>query len=359
MTKDNSKQALLPDADFSKLSFEEYEKFLRLAVKKHGKERKQVITAEQFAQLQEAAKNQRAESQYCLGQLHRFSLAPTEYENDYSRLKQGFFWLEQAALQDFAPAQCEYASNFSYQEPEHLMWLNKAAANNYAEAFVALASCATFGELPELKGKGRIACLKYKIELLEKAYALGSERAIEFLSDIYVYGAKTNSIKLDYSRAEKFLTIMANRNDADACYTLGRIYYAGIQRDTDYAQAFLWMQRSIQAGYDSAKYELATMMFLGQGCTKNQSQAIKLYIEAFEAIEKEVIELNDEIEDSLLILLKDGIDLDFLLDGFCERLKWEVDKCKHIYQNLLSCNVKTKQNFKKRLQYLKRLQCSK
>lgn len=358
MSNDSSERVLLLGADFSKLSFEEYKKFLRLAVTKRGKERKQVMTAEQFAQLQEAAENQRVESQYCLGQLHRCCLAPTEYEDDSARLKLGFYWLRQAALQGFAPAQCEYAQNFSPQEPEFFMWLNKAAANNYPEAFVALAGWATFGELPELKGKGRIECLKYEISLLEKAYALGSEQAVKYLSDIYISGAKTKFIKLDFSKAEQFLTIMAEQGDAEACYTLGLIFYEGIDHVRDYKQAFLWMQRSVKAGYNSAKYELGSMMCSGKGCTTDHSQAIKLYIEAFDAIEKEVLDLDDELDGSLLILLKDGLDLDFMLDGYCERIEWEVAKCKEIYLTLEAWNVENMQNFGKRLRHLKRLLCS-
>ena len=77
--------------------------------------------------------------------------------------------------------------------------------------------------------------------------------------------------------------IKAELGDAEACYQIGRSYFAGIGIKSNSEKAAEWYGKAAQKGHVEAMYEFAECYYLGSGLEVDEKEAKKWYQRAAEA----------------------------------------------------------------------------
>ena len=81
----------------------------------------------------------------------------------------------------------------------------------------------------------------------------------------------------DYATALREFRTLAQRDDAEAQYNLGSLYYHVQGVPQDYAEAAKWIRKSAEKHFVAAEISLGLMYENGQGLPQDYREAVKLY----------------------------------------------------------------------------------
>ena len=74
----------------------------------------------------------------------------------------------------------------------------------------------------------------------------------------------------------------AEQGNAEAQFSLGKMYYEGQGVRQDYAQTEQWFRKAAEQGYAKAQYNLGLMYVQGQGVRQDDTQAVQWFRKAAE-----------------------------------------------------------------------------
>ena len=103
----------------------------------------------------------------------------------------------------------------------------------------------------------------------------GTARAQFALGLRYEYGGR--GVAPDYGKALKWYHLAAMQEDAEAQFSLGRMYENGKGTTQDYKKAVEWYRLAAKQGYADAQDFLGTMFSLGHGVTQDFVRAHMWY----------------------------------------------------------------------------------
>ena len=92
--------------------------------------------------------------------------------------------------------------------------------------------------------------------------------------------AKQKLLQKDYAAAHAIYLLLANQNDAKACYNLGLMYQDGDGVTKNMDEAVKWYTKSADLGYKEAQYTLASLVFQRQIQSISYPQAVTYYEQA-------------------------------------------------------------------------------
>lgn len=154
--------------------------------------------------------------------------------------------------------------------PQDLMaardWLERAAAQNQAEAAVLLARLylsAPAGGPPRDPARAAV--------LFRQAAVRGQAEAQYYLGLLYGQGT---GVTADPVEALTWLQAAAERDYTEAQFELSRAYASGRGTAEDPAKALHWLQAAATAGHAQAQYFLAYALDSGQGAPRNRAEAL-------------------------------------------------------------------------------------
>jgi TPR repeat protein len=75
----------------------------------------------------------------------------------------------------------------------------------------------------------------------------------------------------------KTLLAKAAKNDPEAQYQMGQVYYKNEKEFDHFRQAFMWFETAANSGHVRAMIALADMLQVGEGCNKNLKRATNWY----------------------------------------------------------------------------------
>lgn len=244
----------------------------------------QAFAAEDLQQLRQSAEvDQSAKAQYQLGL--RFLQGKRGVEKDE---KSAMMWLKRAAEQNYAPAQYKLSELWrsgpiegldAVEATEHLM---NAAEQGHSNAQYRLG-------LMYLKGDTVDRDLVAAREWLELAAEHGHKGAAQALAEL----EKTESAELAAETATAAeeqktngentalaaLLARAEEGDADAQFQLGEAYRTGAGQGVshDLKQAAAWYTKAAKQGHADAQYQLGELYFKGRGVKRNKRTAQKWF----------------------------------------------------------------------------------
>ena len=189
-----------------------------------------------------AAENENAEAQFYMANAYS---AGTGVKQDNEKAAN---WYRQAAEQGHGQAQLDYADccfegkGRPADKNEAVIWYQKAAEKGLEKAQLALANCLW-------NGVG-IACTPASAaHWYQKAAQQGNAEAQNKFGDCLTKGI---GVPQNTEEAEKYYNLSAQQGNTEAEY-----HYAACRfQKGDYAQAWLYYQRSADKGYTLAQYEL-------------------------------------------------------------------------------------------------------
>ncbi len=86
----------------------------------------------------------------------------------------------------------------------------------------------------------------------------------------------------DYTSALPILLTLAEQDDDDAMWYLGKMYDNGWGVEQSDEQAFNWSERSAKLGDADSQWEVGIMYEIGQWVDEDQKKAFEWYLEAAE-----------------------------------------------------------------------------
>jgi TPR repeat protein len=161
---------------------------------------------------------------------------------------------------------------------EAVFWFKKAAQQGDENGQFYLAYC-------YLDGLGLEVNTKEGIRLLEQAIEKKQKYALGMLGEIYLegkYGVEKNETK-----ALDFLKQAALQGDADAAYSVARLYKYSTSSTQNKNEAVKWYIKAAEMGNMNGQTEIAEMYLRGEGVTKNIQESIKWYEKATEQSDSE------------------------------------------------------------------------
>ena len=204
--------------------------------------------------------------------------------------------LEKAAREGKPAAQADLGQYYLLAEEygQALPWLQKAAKRGDAEGLYGLGFCyetGYCGKDTDIKkaakyykkaarknspgglyrtalflhdGTAMKADPKKALEYMRRAAEKGNMDARLFLASAYFEG-NTDGIKQDYKEAAKYWKMLAEADNARACFNLGYLYYYGYGVPQDYRRAFEWDLRAAQLGLPEGQYQTGMAYLRGEG----------------------------------------------------------------------------------------------
>lgn len=172
-------------------------------------------------------------------------------------------WYEKAVKQGYAQAQRAMGDLVEWDAPEEAhKWYIKAAEQNDVEAMLSLAHWYAEGDRYNEKEI---------VKWLQKAAKLGSEEALDMLSDY----------RFDDEELEERYIEQAETGDPDAMYQLGYNYLygcGGVSKDPE--KAIEWLREAADREHEEAIYELAICYENGWGVDEDEELAARFYVMA-------------------------------------------------------------------------------
>lgn len=171
------------------------------------------------------------------------------------------------------PSQLRYADmlffgkGVSQDKTEAVLWYERAAVQNNAEAQYSLANCYASGEGTQQNfGKA--------LYWYEKATANGNAEAANTLGCYYYYGKGTAKIP---EKAVELFLMSAQAGNSDAQYNYGECCYNGISMLKNPAEAVVWYKKSASQGNPYAQYSLGWCHYFGEGVMQDYNTAKRLF----------------------------------------------------------------------------------
>ena len=193
----------------------------------------------------------------------------------------GFEWFEKAQAQDFPDAIMALAEIYTYGlhgiEKDYaraIQLYEKAIPLNVENANARLAFLYANG-FGVLKNNAKA------IELFEKHVAPMSENGKgRYYNSLGVQYADGYDLPKDDALAAYWYEKAATLGIMEAQYSLAKQYYHGTGVTQDLAQAKYWMEKAAQQDWDAAQYALAMMYLQGEGAAKDYSKALEWFEKA-------------------------------------------------------------------------------
>lgn len=110
--------------------------------------------------------------------------------------------------------------------------------------------------------------IKAEKEDVQAQYALGN---------MYYHG---KAVRQDYAEAARWYRKSAEQGFAKGQYNLGYLFQYGQGVSQDYSEAARWYRKSAEQGYASAQVNLAVLYYRGQGVPRDYVEAVRLYTKA-------------------------------------------------------------------------------
>ena len=95
-------------------------------------------------------------------------------------------------------------------------------------------------------------------------------QSIEQSTDAYLRG--------DYQSALAGFRVLAERGDAKAQFSLGRMYAKGKGVPQNAQEAFNWVRKAAEQGYLDAQAVMGTLYVNGQGVTRDSREAVNWFL---------------------------------------------------------------------------------
>ena len=146
---------------------------------------------------------------------------------------------------------------------EGAYWLEQAAAQNHARAFVELGCMHFHGRhYPADQARG--------IQLVQRGVALGFVDGLNTLGVLYS--------QEEYSTFNKATARDYFRQAAEADDYSGLFNYAlSLELEDDFTEAVKWYRQAVEQNHDTAHYRLAGLLADGKGAPQNIDEACELY----------------------------------------------------------------------------------
>lgn len=171
------------------------------------------------------------------------------------------------------PSQLRYADmlffgkGVSQDKTEAVLWYERAALQNNAEAQYSLANCYASGDgTQQNHGKA--------LYWYEKAAANGSAEAANTLGCYYYYGKGAAQIP---EKAVELFHKAAEDGNSDAQYNYGECCYNGVGMLKNPAEAAAWYKKSAAQGNPAAQYSLGWCHYFGEGVIQDYNAAKRLF----------------------------------------------------------------------------------
>ena len=218
-----------------------------------------------------------AHEQFALGAMYRLGICVPEDCNEALK------WYLKAAEQGHAYAQCDIGLMYATGEgvpkdyEEALKWYLKAAERGHASAQLTLG-------VMYYNGQGVPKDDAEAVKWFQKAYDQGM-----FLARGYLKGEQT---EMERDKCERYVWRLpsleelgriqraAEQGDAEAQFTLGRLYETGEGVPRDDAEAVKWFQQAAEQGHTDAQDSLGRMYRFGLGVAKDDVEAEKWFSKA-------------------------------------------------------------------------------
>ncbi|MHB0774699.1 tetratricopeptide repeat protein [Halomonas sp. WWR20] len=103
----------------------------------------------------------------------------------------------------------------------------------------------------------------------------------------------------EYERALELVQPMAERGDAHAQYSLGRMYARGQGLAQDYPEAARWYRKAAEQGLTEAQYALGSLYANGEGLPRDPVKALRWMIQAAEAGDAQAKAARESLEQEM------------------------------------------------------------
>lgn len=140
-----------------------------------------------------------------------------------------------------------------------------------AEAGDAKAQLQIGGAYQEGRGVEKNPALA--VAWIQKSADQGYPRGLAILAQCYFLG---QGVSRDETKALLYMTQAAEKGYAEAQFNLA----AFLTSNKKYTEAFPWMKKSAEQGFPEGQYALGRLYERGQGCERNQEQAVRWYKKA-------------------------------------------------------------------------------
>lgn len=114
-------------------------------------------------------------------------------------------------------------------------------------------------------------------KLFKEAAEKGNAIALDSLGRMYEHG---EGVTQDYAEAVKWYCKAANQGYAVAKNHVGIMYHNGNGVTQDYVEAMKWFRKAADQGYPNAEYNIGIMYMEGKGITQDYAEAMKWYRKA-------------------------------------------------------------------------------
>ena len=185
-----------------------------------------------------------------------------------AQYKLGFLYQNGGNRSIFFGERNKYRVEQSYEKA--ISWYLLAAENGSIEAQFSL------GLLYE-RGEGVEQSYKEAAKRYSLAAEQGSEDAKCSLAKLYAFG---KGVDKSMEMALKLLEDCANKEKE--LYSIGRIFYEGVEVEKSYEEAIKWWKLAVEKDYRDAEFMLAVCYEKGYGVEQSYIEAIKWYFKVVE-----------------------------------------------------------------------------
>lgn len=176
-------------------------------------------------------------------------------------------WIHKAAELGSAEQQCRLGSDYEHcveDEAEAVKWYRKAAERGYLDAQLSLGRIYDYG-------KGVVKDEAEAIKWYRKAAEQGNASAQDEIGNHYLNG---KGVEKDEIEAVKWFRKAAEQDDAYGQVSLGQCYLCGRGVEKDEAEAVKLFREAAEQGDASAQTFLADCYLFGRGVAKDETEAL-------------------------------------------------------------------------------------